>query len=602
MAELRLGDPQHHDTFSIPVEAVTQTFAIFGKRGSGKSNGGTVLAEEFYKAHQPFVVLDPVDAWWGLKSNFEGNGPGLGVYIFGGPHGDLPLQPTGGELMADVLVTHRISCVLSFKGWSGGERTKFVTAFAKRLLAKNSEPIHVFLEEADAFVPQRPYKGEEEMLGAMDRLIRWGRGSGIGGTLITQRSARVNKDVTTQTETLISFRTTGPQDRDAMDDWIKFHAVTEKRQEFLKSLPDLEDGQAWVWSPEWLDVFRRVYFRRRRTYDSAATPKPGEKRPQPKELAPVDLARLEKQMAATIEQAKQEDPRELRKVIVDLRRELASKMQSNKVAAPQPIEKVVERRVEVAILKDAQVKRLEALMEKGENAAKAIQQGLTDAAEAIRRAIASNRGSTLVPPPAAAGTAVGQGRAPATSRPSATGLSRPVAASRPAPAKEQIDGVSGPQQRMLDALAWLETVRIMSAPWNVVAWLSNQSPKSSGYEKNVSTLNSAGLLIGGRKTPFTLTDAGRAIAEPPATPTTNETLRSMIYAKITGPQQAMLTALLRHGDAMSWDDLAEASNQSPTSSGFEKNISTLRTLQLISGTRSTGFSPTSLLFLEDQVA
>lgn len=52
---------------ALPLDAITQTFCIFGKRGSGKTNGATVLVEELLKAELPVVVLDPVDAWWGLK-------------------------------------------------------------------------------------------------------------------------------------------------------------------------------------------------------------------------------------------------------------------------------------------------------------------------------------------------------------------------------------------------------------------------------------------------------------------------------------------------------------------------------------------------------
>ena len=77
---------------SLPVDAVTQTFVFFGKRGSGKTNGAVVLAEELYRAKAPFVVLDPVGVWWGLKSDAKGKGPGLGVYVFGGARADLPLE------------------------------------------------------------------------------------------------------------------------------------------------------------------------------------------------------------------------------------------------------------------------------------------------------------------------------------------------------------------------------------------------------------------------------------------------------------------------------------------------------------------------------
>lgn len=122
------------DNLKLPRDAVTQTFAIFGKRGSGKTNGATVLVEELLKADQPVVVLDPVDAWWGLKASFDGKGPGFSMYVFGGPHGDLPLEPGAGALIADVAAQQRIPLVLSMKQWTGGERARFVTDFAKRLL------------------------------------------------------------------------------------------------------------------------------------------------------------------------------------------------------------------------------------------------------------------------------------------------------------------------------------------------------------------------------------------------------------------------------------------------------------------------------------
>jgi hypothetical protein len=209
------------------------------------------------------------------------------------------------------------------------------------------------LEEADAFIPQRPAKGEEAMLGAMDRLVRWGRGSGVGCTIITQRSAKVNKDVTTQAETLIAFRTTGPQDRDAIDNWIKHHAGDERREEVLSTLPALPTGTAWVWSPEWLEFFGRAAFRRRATFDSAATPKVGQKVRPPKELAAVDLARLRTQMADTVEKAKADDPRELRKTIAALKAE-NSKLSKSSIR-PECLTKTVEK----PVIKDAQIVALE---------------------------------------------------------------------------------------------------------------------------------------------------------------------------------------------------------------------------------------------------
>ena len=74
----------------------------------------------------------------------------------------------------------------------------------------------------------------------------------------------------------------------------------------------------------------------------------------PRRLAEVDIEKLRERIAATIEKARADDPRELRKRIADLEKQLATR-------APAPtIEKVVER-VEVPVIGDDQVARLEQL-------------------------------------------------------------------------------------------------------------------------------------------------------------------------------------------------------------------------------------------------
>ncbi len=88
---------------ALPFEAITQTIGILAKRGAGKTYTASVLAEEFVAAKLPFCVLDPTGAWWGLRVMNDSK-PGLPVIIIGGKHGDLPLEPTAGKLMADLIV------------------------------------------------------------------------------------------------------------------------------------------------------------------------------------------------------------------------------------------------------------------------------------------------------------------------------------------------------------------------------------------------------------------------------------------------------------------------------------------------------------------
>jgi hypothetical protein len=336
--------------FSIPLGAVTETFGLLAVRGAGKTNAARVMAEEMFATGLPFVAVDPVGSWWGLRAG-RGGAPGLAIPIFGGKRGDVPLERGGGELLADLVVAQRLSCVLDLSAFeSEAAKKEFLLAFARRLYLKNEEPLHLFLEEADDYIPQRPMRDEAQLLRAWENLVRRGRARGIGLTLITQRSASINKNVLTQVGTLIALRTTGPQDRAAIEDWLKYNAQS---REILASLAGLDNGEAWVWSPQFLGKTERVRFRLSTTEDSGATPT-GKKSTTPSTLADVDLADIQKRMAATIERAKESDPKELHKRIRTLEQELRA------AKAAQPPAPKAER-VEVPVMLAKDLARLDSI-------------------------------------------------------------------------------------------------------------------------------------------------------------------------------------------------------------------------------------------------
>lgn len=319
---------------TLPLDAVSRTFGILAVRGAGKSNTAAVMAEEMFAAGLPFVVIDPVGSWYGLRSSADGTTPGLPIPIFGGKHGDVPLERGSGELLADLIVEKRLTCVLDLsRADSESAKKQFLLAFAQRLYLKNENPLHLFLEEADDYIPQKPMRDEAQLLRAWENIVRRGRARGLGMTLITQRSAAVAKMVLTQVETLFAMRTTGPQDIAAIEAWVKYHQVGK---DVLSTLSGLEDGEAWVWSPHYLKTMSRHQIRRRHTFDSGATPanlKAKDTRP-PATLADIDLTALQERMAATIEKAKADDPRELRKQIATLRAEVAA-LNGRKPEAPK---------------------------------------------------------------------------------------------------------------------------------------------------------------------------------------------------------------------------------------------------------------------------
>ena len=360
------------DNLSLPLEAVTQTFGILAKRGSGKTYTAAVLTEELLKAHAQVVVADPIGVWWGLRAAANGRDPGLPIVVMGGDHGDVVLEVGSGKVIAEFVVEEAQSVVLDLSLFRKGGQTQFMTDFAETLYHRNREPLHLVIDEADAFAPQRPQRGQERMLGAVEDLVRRGRARGIGVTLVTQRAAVINKDVLTQIEVLVALRTISPQDRAAIDAWIQVHGTPHQQQQLNESLPSLPVGTAWFWSPGWLDVFKKVRVRARETFDSSATPKSGATRRSPCRLAKVDLVALQARIASTIERAAAEDPKALRRRIQDLEKQLAAK----------PVER---KTVEVEVLKEAHVARLEKAVGSFVGAGEKVVQVGRELAEALRK-------------------------------------------------------------------------------------------------------------------------------------------------------------------------------------------------------------------------
>ena len=90
-----------------------------------------------------------------------------------------------------------------------------MAAFAKALYEANEEPLHLVLDEADLWAPQRPLPDQTGLLGHIEEIVRRGRVRGFIPWLITQRPAVVHKDVLSQADILIAMKLTASQDRDA---------------------------------------------------------------------------------------------------------------------------------------------------------------------------------------------------------------------------------------------------------------------------------------------------------------------------------------------------------------------------------------------------
>lgn len=348
------------ENLSTPLTFVTEKLAWIGVTGSGKSFGAQRSAEQLWKAGAPFVALDPKGDWWGLRLAADGKSPGLPIPVFGGLHGDVPLETGGGALVADTIFDKQISCVVDVSQFdTDADMHRFVTAFLDRLFVRHKRTPtarHLYLEECQEILPQNPQPGEQRMIHVAQRVQKMGRGVGLGTSLITPRPQEVSKKALNQAQTVFMFRLTGSHERKAMTAWV---IDNEMEEDVIDQLPKLPTGTCHVWSPAWLRTFATAKISPKETFNSGATPEVGAKLVV-RELADIDLAALKTAMAATIEQAKANDPAELKKELARLKAELAKK------PVPKAAPEVKVETVEVPALKGGEINRLEKLVERAE--------------------------------------------------------------------------------------------------------------------------------------------------------------------------------------------------------------------------------------------
>ncbi len=559
----------------MPVAFTTERASILAVSGAGKSYTGGVIAEELLKAKQQVVVIDPMNAWWGLRSGYK-------IVIFGGPKGDLPLEPHSGSVIADTVAEHPgMSCVLSLRHMRKTKMRQFVTDFAEQLFHRKGEarlatPMHLFIDEADLFAPQKVGADLARMVGAVEDVVRRGRQSGIGVTTLTQRPASLNKDVLTQSRVLIAGELTGPHDKNAIKDWIKDNADIEQQAKFIRSLPQLKTGEFWFWSPKFLRCLARVNVRKKQTFDASATPRAGRKSRQPTMKAkPVDLNALRTALADTIKQAEEKDPKALRRKILALEKELGAKVKPQGRAAT-----VVQGRSE------AQVNRLvqKAVHDRDTQWRAEIVQGCTPLTVAITTqredtergnmaVVAALREFRKIKGPPGAVTV------PTRPEPLAPAPVRPRPAPRSPGLADSSNGIGRCERAVLTVLAQ----RGRACTRRLVALQAGYSINSGGFKNSISSLRTKGYIEG--TADLAGTEAGLdALGEYEPLPTGEDLIAHWTgRLKPKAVRKVFECIAAAYPDEVTTDEVAERTGYSPTSGGFKNALSALRTLELIKG-------------------
>ena len=568
--------------YPIPDDAIDDRLAFVGTSGSGKTYAMMTAVERLLERKSKVVMVDPLGVAWGIRLKANGKDPAYPVVIFGGKRPDIAITEQSGRLIGEAIAGMAESAVvdLSELGSKAAERRFMLGLLEAMYRNASGEPFHLIFDEADLWAPQKSL--EPQLQNLMENIVRRGRVKGFIPWLITQRPAVISKDVLSQVDGLVAMKLTAKQDRDALGAWIEGQADRAEQKDFNAKLPAMQRGHGIVWIPG-RGVLKTAKFPTKQTFDSSRTPERGETR-RTAELKPIDIGKLKAAIAA-IETEKAKGK--------------AVAKATPTTAAPAPDQAAIDRAIALGIekaLADARPR----IFEEGRRVGHT--EGQKEALRSVQAAIAAVRPNeptlAALPPRAAPSAPVTPIRA-TPARPPATKTSASATAGLP-------DGfaITKPMQRILDVLAWFESIGMGSQAKDVVAYMAEASATSSSFTNNLGALrNQAGLIDYPAPAEVCLTDLGRQFAVPPERSISIDDLHRNIKAHLERPQQRILDVLIElYPNAISKVELAERVEASATSSRFTNNLGRMRSLGFIDYPASGQVIATRLLFPEGLAA
>jgi len=247
------------DDVLIPVDdLIGKCIAVLGIRGSGKTNTAAAVIEDLLACGYPMAVVDIDGEYWGLKELYE-------VPVVGdSAHVDVRARPEEGAAVARASVSMKVPVILDVSGYLKDDINSFLYGFFTGLweeLGKLRTPYQVVLEEAHEFIPQGFKTDLKEIL---VRAALRGRKRGLGMLVVSQRSAKVEKDVLTQAEVLILHKVVHPSDLKVYKD-----IIPKDPGDVEELVLSLNVGDAFFL---FRDVCKRIHVRERKSFHAGFTP------------------------------------------------------------------------------------------------------------------------------------------------------------------------------------------------------------------------------------------------------------------------------------------------------------------------------------------
>ena len=237
------------DNFSLPAaDYANQGNSITGVRGSGKTYTAMKAAEQLMLCDIPILAFDPTGVWQNLRFGTNGQ-PGFPVVVAGGLSGDIELTEDNAVSIVEAARMENINLVIDLQGVATSNKSQWLRIVSDCIEFLNGNNkrfglLHVFIEEAAEFVPQRVMPGGTLAYSRLESMARLGRNFGLGYTLINQRPEEISKAVYELSELVLVHRQPGKNSLTSVKDWLKVRGQGDS--DIVTTLPKLSAGQCWA--------------------------------------------------------------------------------------------------------------------------------------------------------------------------------------------------------------------------------------------------------------------------------------------------------------------------------------------------------------------
>lgn len=334
---------------------------IQANSGGGKSFAVRRLLEQTHGKVQQ-LIIDPEGEFSSLRQKFD--------YVLAAKGGDTPADPRTAALLTERLLELQVSAILDIYELKHHSRIEFVKTVLDTLVNAPKalwHPVLVVIDESHIFCPQ---KGEADSLGSVIDLCSRGRKRGFCAVLATQRLSKLHKDAAAECNNKLIGRCSLDVDMKRAAEELGFSSRDQQM-----ALRQLEPGEFYAYGP----ALSREVIQTKIGGIQTTHPRAGARIAF---TAPAPTAKVKAILSKLADLPAEQERRErtmadLIGEVARLKREVAAKPATPPAPAP--------KRVDVPVLKDGQITRLERLYERFRGLSLVIAEEMGKVQGAIKR-------------------------------------------------------------------------------------------------------------------------------------------------------------------------------------------------------------------------